>query len=86
MKSSVVRPALFGLGTGLMIGALLLVVSAFRGYRLECENLPPDECQLEQQSAAEMGRLQSVAALGMALGSVAVFLLLRKRTTPPTPT
>lgn len=77
MKSSVGRGALLGLGAGLLAGAILLLVFAIRGYGLDCTGLASDECYLQQSAAAEMARFQTLFAVAMALGAVAVFLLLR---------
>ncbi|MHB8879771.1 MAG: hypothetical protein ACYC8T_39285 [Myxococcaceae bacterium] len=71
------RGALLGLGAGLLGGAILLLVNAIRGYSLDCTGLPSDECFLQQSAAAEMGRLQTLVAVAMAIASAAVFLLLR---------
>jgi hypothetical protein len=45
----------------------------------------PFECDVERQSLASLGRMQAVAGAALALLSLAVFLLLRKKpaATPP---
>lgn len=86
MKSPPLRAAMLGLGAALMLGAFGMLFAAFRGATLECTELPFEECTLLQDSAAEMARTQTLAALGMALGAVGLFLFLRNPATPPTPT
>ena len=86
MKSSLPRATLFGLGAGMLLGAFMLVVFAYQGYRLECPELPSSECHLRQDTAAELAGLQTLAALGLGLGAAASFLLLRSAAKPPTPT
>jgi hypothetical protein len=73
--------ALLGLGLGLLLGGLMLVGYALRGLLSDpdCTGLLPLECDAERQSLAVLGRLQAMAGTALALLSLAVFLLLRKR-------
>jgi hypothetical protein len=75
------RAALLGLGLGLLAGALLLVGSALRGMLAgpDCSGLRPFECDMERQSLASLGRMQAVAGAALALLSISVFLVLRKK-------
>ena len=86
MKSPLLRAAVIGLAAGLMIGAFALVFAALTGLGLSCGDLPAEECLLLQESASDMARDQTIAALGLAFASVGALLLLRKPATPPTPT
>lgn len=85
--SGLAHAALVGLGVGLLLGGLMLVGYALRGLLSgpDCTGLLPLECDAERQSLAQLGRLQAMAGTALALLSLAVFLLLRKRRAAPQP-
>jgi len=56
----VARAALLGLMLGLGAGALLLGVLAAGHLRARCEGLSTQECALEAELGAQLGRLQGV--------------------------
>jgi hypothetical protein len=83
-RPGLARAALLGLGLGLLASALMLLGFALRGLLVEpdCTGLLPLECEAERASGVTMGRLQSLSGVALALLSLAVFLLLRKRPAP----
>ena len=85
--SSAARGALIGLILGLWIGGMgLMAVGAVKALRgVDCSQLSPEECALEEGIADSLGRRQVWVGGALALMGVAVFMWARGRLTRPHP-
>ena len=84
--ATLLRAASLGLVAGLLLGGLALLALGVRGVFLprDCAGLSLPECQFEQETARDLGRVQTLSGGALiALGS-ALFALTRPRA-PPEP-
>lgn len=73
------RAALWGLVMGLFGSGLVLGVLALQGTRTTCEHPDTAECTFELGNAAELARLEALAATGCVLIGAGLALGLRRR-------
>ncbi len=74
----VARAALAGLAAGLFLASGALLVMVLERARAPCEAPGTEQCVFEQQTAAEVSRLQSLAALGCALVGAGLAVAARR--------
>lgn len=67
-----------GLVAALAIAAVVLLVLAVLRLNVDCTGLGAEECNFEKALASGIARLQTFAALGMAILAGGIFLLLRR--------
>jgi hypothetical protein len=73
------RAAAMGLLGGLLTGAVVLLALAVMRLQVDCSGLGAEECTFEQQLAASVARLQTLAAVGCAALATGGWLWLRRR-------
>src|SRR5687768_14493195 len=77
----VARAALLGLCGGMLLGGLFLLVVGLRTRLapMDCADLSEVECGFMQQTALEVGRMQTVAGAALLALGAAVVVLVRSR-------
>ncbi|HEX8824752.1 MAG TPA: hypothetical protein VF794_32835 [Archangium sp.] len=85
--SGLTRAALLGLCGGLLLGGLFLLVQGLRARMapMDCQDLSEVECGFIQQTAEEVGRMQTVAGAALLALGCAVVVLVRSRGRSATP-
>ena len=78
------RAALLGLCGGMLLGGLFLLVQGLRTRLapLDCVDLSEVECGFLQQTAVEVGRMQTVSGAALLALGIAVVVLVLSRTRP----
>lgn len=69
---------LLGLTAACGVGAVVLLASAVLRLQVDCGELGAEECTFEEQLAASIARLQTLAAVGCACLAGAGALVLRR--------
>jgi hypothetical protein len=71
-----------GLGLGLLLGGVFLMYRVHLAINTEHECGPemlPEECGLEIKALEEMARYQSLVAVALVIGALAMFLIVRSK-------
>lgn len=82
MEESVGKRLLRSVGLGLVaafaIAAVVLLVLAVVRLNVDCTGMGAEECNFEKALASGIARLQTFAALGMAILAGGMFLFVRR--------
>jgi hypothetical protein len=75
------RAAILGLCGGMLLGGLFLLVQGIRTRMIpaDCSDLSELECGVMQETATEVGRMQTVAGAALLALGAAVVVLMRSR-------
>ncbi|MDY7231739.1 hypothetical protein [Hyalangium rubrum] len=88
--ASLGRAALVGLCGGLLSGGVMLVVLGLRGLFSppSCEGLGKMECDMVQEAAIHVGRVQTICGGALFALAIAIFVMARPYLSPrpPAPT
>lgn len=77
--NSVVRGIFGGLLLGAMGAALIFLDASWNNSHRDCSFPDTEQCNFELSTAAEVARMQALAAIGFALVSGGLYLVWRRR-------
>ena len=82
--SSLGRAAFLGLASGMVIGGVWLLFLGLRGLFVpqDCAHLSPNECALLIETAAHVGRVQTLCGGALVALALALYVLLRPYLSP----